>query len=86
MGALLMGRFGALAQASPRVDHIRGRGLLLGLQLAGGLKAKAVQEACLERGLVVNAMGEDLLRLAPPLVVGAAECERAVGIITEALG
>ena len=85
MGALLMDRFTALAADDARVDHIRGRGLLLGVQLADD-SARDVQAACFERGLVVNAMGDSLLRLAPPLCVSADECERAVQVISDALG
>ncbi|HUS80554.1 MAG TPA: acetylornithine transaminase [Armatimonadota bacterium] len=85
MGELLVARFTDLAKRSPRVDHIRGVGLLLGLQLADD-SARALQAACVERGLLVNAIGEGLLRLAPPLCVSAEQCEQAVEIITEALG
>ncbi|MCD6360460.1 MAG: acetylornithine transaminase [Armatimonadetes bacterium] len=84
MGALLMDRFTALAADDARVDHIRGRGLLLGVQLADD-SARDVQAACFERGLVVNAMGDSLLRLAPPLCVSADECERAVEVVSDAL-
>ncbi len=84
MGALLWERFSALARTNPRLDHVRGRGLLLGLQLTDG-SARALQAACLERGLLVNTIGENLLRLAPPLIVTADECEQAVSIISAAL-
>lgn len=84
MGALLTERFTALAKVNPRVDHIRGRGLLLGLQLADE-SAKALQQSCVEAGLIVNAIGDGMLRLAPPLCVSAQECERAVETIAAAL-
>jgi predicted acetylornithine/succinylornithine family transaminase len=84
MGELLTGRLTELAEACARVDHVRGRGLLLGLQLTDG-SAPQVQAECLQAGLIVNAIGEDVIRLAPPLVVTAEECERAVGIIADAV-
>ena len=39
----------------------------------------------LERGLVVNVPRPDTIRLLPPLIVDAAQIERAVGLIGEAL-
>lgn len=84
MGALLTDRFTELAGQMAAIDHIRGRGLLLGLQLAEDC-APALAQACLERGLVVNAIGTNLLRLAPPLTIGADDCAEAVAIVADAL-
>jgi len=85
MGDLLTARFSDLAHEGDGVDHIRGKGLLLGVQL-GGEFAKSVVAGCMARGLVINALGPDLLRLAPPLTITAEQCERAVATITEELG
>jgi acetylornithine/N-succinyldiaminopimelate aminotransferase len=63
---------------------VRGRGLLLGLEL-GAPVAAAVEAACRERHLVVNAVAADVLRLAPPLTVSREEIDAAVAVITEAL-
>ncbi len=84
MGELLVARFTELAASHDLVDHIRGKGLLLGVQFTDEV-AGDVSAACMARGLVVNALGTDLLRLAPPLSITAEECERAVGIITAVL-
>jgi acetylornithine/N-succinyldiaminopimelate aminotransferase len=84
MGELLTERLAELATSRERVDHVRGRGLLLGLELTDD-SAREVQGRCLEAGLVVNAIGDDLIRLAPPLVVTAEQCGQAVAIIAEAL-
>ncbi len=69
----------------PGFDHIRGRGLLLAVQFTPEVSAKAVQNQCLATGLVVNAMGDDRVRLAPPLVVSEADCRRAVAILAGAV-
>jgi len=44
-----------------------------------------VVEACLARGLLVNAVRPKTLRFAPPLVVSAAEVDQALEIVDEAL-
>jgi acetylornithine/N-succinyldiaminopimelate aminotransferase len=52
----------------PLVDHVRGKGLLIGIVLAAA-KAKAVEAAAREAGFLVNAAAADVVRLAPPLIL-----------------
>jgi len=66
-------------------DHVRGKGLLRAVQFTPEVSAKAVQNECLEAGLVVNAMGDDRVRLAPPLIVSEADCRQAVAILADAV-
>ncbi|MGH2690484.1 MAG: aminotransferase class III-fold pyridoxal phosphate-dependent enzyme, partial [Actinomycetota bacterium] len=63
---------------------VRGRGLLLGLELAGDL-ARDVVAGALERGLLVNDVGPSTVRLCPPLIVGEAECDEAVAVLDDVL-
>ena len=85
MGAVLTEMLECQLADSPALDHIRGKGLLLGVQLAEDVSAQQVQQQCLEAGLVVNALAEHTIRLAPPLVVSENECQRAVDIVTAAI-
>lgn len=50
------------------MDHVRGKGLLIGIVLAAE-KAKAVEAAAREAGFLVNAAAADVVRLAPPLIL-----------------
>jgi predicted acetylornithine/succinylornithine family transaminase len=75
-------RAGLVATAG--VSEVRGLGLLLGAELAGG-QAKAVASRLLDDGLVVNAVTDTALRLAPPLLVSDAEIDEAVALIGKAL-
>jgi len=71
----------------PAIEEVRGRGLLRAVRFkAGAVDARDVQRTCFNRGLIVNALGEDRLRLAPPLNVTADEVRQAVGTIRESLG
>jgi acetylornithine/succinyldiaminopimelate/putrescine aminotransferase len=72
-------------QRLPAVKAVRGRGLLLGVELGEGVDAKAKQAAMLERGLVTNAVTATALRLAPPITVTADEIGEAMVIMTEVL-
>ena len=62
------------------VTGVRGLGLLLAAEL-GAPNAKVVAAAALEAGLVVNAVTDNALRLAPSLLVSDEEIDEAVAIL-----
>jgi acetylornithine/N-succinyldiaminopimelate aminotransferase len=64
---------------------VRGAGLLLAAQLDAPL-AREVSARALARGLLVNAVRADAVRLAPPLLVGDDEVEQALAVLGEVLG
>ena len=64
----------------PRVDHVRGRGLLRGVVLTEPV-APAVADAALAAGFVINAPRPSVLRIAPPLIVPDAELDRFVAAL-----
>lgn len=70
--------------AGGRVERVRGRGMLLGLVLRG-VAAGEVMKGARARGLLVNAIGDDVIRLAPPLTLSAAEADLAVERLAAAL-
>jgi len=72
-----------LAGRRPVITDVRGLGLMLAVDLS--VDAAAVVSACRERGLLVNAVQPRTLRIAPPLIVSAAEVDEAVGILDAAL-
>jgi acetylornithine/succinyldiaminopimelate/putrescine aminotransferase len=89
----LLERVGQLGQqlrdgleAINAVTEVRGRGLMVGLTLAEGIDAAAVSARALEAGLVINVPGESMLRLLPPLVIEAADVDRALAILSDAIG
>ena len=67
------------------VSGVRGRGLMLGVALAGG-NAPEVRDRLLSEGLVVNATDPSTIRLLPPLTVSDSEIEQAVGLLGRTLG
>lgn len=69
-----------LAARHPRVARsVRGKGLMLGVELAAG--GKEMVRRCLERGLLVNVIAERVLRLLPPLTVSDAEIDEALAVL-----
>jgi ornithine--oxo-acid transaminase len=58
---------GLRATSSPLIKEVRGRGLLIGVELT--IPARRVSEALLERGVAAKDTHEMVLRIAPPLVI-----------------
>ena len=75
----------SLADSHPdKVEGITGKGLLTGLKLKDA--PKPVQNACRENRLLVGVAGNNVLRLAPPLVISDRDVREAIGIIDTSLG
>lgn len=72
-------------QHHPLVAGHRGAGLWRGIQLTDA-KAAAIEAAARERGLLVNAVKPDVLRLAPPLILTEADVDDALPRLSAALG
>ena len=73
----------------PLVDHVRGRGLLLGVVLTAPV-SKAVETAARSAGFLVNAPAPEIIRLAPPLVITEPQIDEFLaalpGVLDEAEG
>ncbi len=67
------------------VRDVRGKGLMIGVELDSKETAEAVQRQAFERGLLVLEAGEDCVRMSPPLVVTAEEMETGIRIFGEAV-
>jgi predicted acetylornithine/succinylornithine family transaminase len=78
-GAHFERRLRALALQHPVIVEVRGIGLMFGLQLRSD--ATAVINLARERGLLVNRTDEKVVRMLPPLIIEAAQLDRAVDIL-----
>jgi ornithine--oxo-acid transaminase len=71
---------------SPHVKEVRGKGLLIGVELkpeAGG--ARRFCEGLQQRGILCKETHQHVIRFAPPLVIKREEIDWALGHITEVL-
>lgn len=93
IGELMLKRLQGWKQTHPLVGDVRGRGLMIGIEL---VKDKATREPAtelrnrvetlaFERGLMVLGCGETTIRLAPPLVLNEYEATVALDILEDAL-
>ena len=91
--ALMMERLHGWKETHPMVGDVRGRGLMIGVEL---VKDKATREPAsavrnrvetlaFERGLLVLGCGETSIRLCPPLILKEHEATVALDILEDAL-
>jgi 4-aminobutyrate aminotransferase / (S)-3-amino-2-methylpropionate transaminase / 5-aminovalerate transaminase len=95
MGELLMTRFQALQERCPLIGEVRGRGLMIGLELVRDRKtkepasdeAKAVRVTMRERGFLVGVGGVlgNVVRIQPPLSITEEECDHIATALEEVL-
>jgi acetylornithine/N-succinyldiaminopimelate aminotransferase len=81
LGAQLLDQLAEL----PHVAAVRGRGLMVAIELDTATGPEIVRRALLEHRLVLNATGPTTIRLLPPLNVSDAELEEALKRLRAAL-
>lgn len=84
-GEYLTSKLRSLEDRHPSITSVRGQGLLLAIEF-GSETAAQVMNATRERGLLINNLRPNLLRIAPPLIISEAEIDEAVRILDEAIG
>jgi 2,2-dialkylglycine decarboxylase (pyruvate) len=96
-GGYLLGRLRELQAAHEQIGDVRGRGLLVGLELVEDRESRrpadalgaAVTAECLRRGLSMNIVrvgsGANCFRMAPPLTISEDEIDLAVEILDSSL-
>jgi 4-aminobutyrate aminotransferase len=93
MGELMFDRLRSWPQRFGIVGEVRGRGLMIGVEIvkdqqsrepAGAWRDRIV-DLSFERGLLILGCGETAIRLAPPLVVNEHEASIALDVLEEAI-
>jgi len=93
VGEYFIGRLRELKQRYPAIGDVRGKGLMIGVELvtdpATKAPARALCDALLTRayhqGLLLLACGQSTVRFIPPLMVGRAHVDEAIGMFEAAL-
>jgi 4-aminobutyrate aminotransferase len=93
VGEVILERVRGWKQTHRLVGDVRGRGLMIGVEL---VKDKATREPAadlrnrivtlaFERGLMILGCGENSIRICPPLIVSEQEASVALDILEDAL-
>ena len=93
VGAHLMKGLKTLMDRHPLIGDVRGRGLMIGVELVRDRQTKAraerergaVVDAAFARGLLLLGAGKNSIRFSPPLVLSREQADAAVAIFDEAL-
>lgn len=86
-GKYALKSLGSLKDSSDKVLDVRGRGLMIGVQLKDQETLNATVTNLQKKGLLVLKAGNNTLRLLPPLTIEQDELEKGIGMIkVELLG
>jgi 4-aminobutyrate aminotransferase len=93
LGEYIFGQLKELQKRFPLMGDVRGKGLMIGVELVKDpvTKEKAIEErnrviqACFEKGLLILGCGENVIRLIPPLIITKGEADTALTILEEVL-
>ncbi|RYE22021.1 MAG: aspartate aminotransferase family protein [Sphingobacteriaceae bacterium] len=71
----------------PEIKEVRGKGLMLSIQLSSFNQVENVSKRCVENGVIVDWFlhCETALRIAPPLIISLDEIRKACAVILEAI-
>ncbi|WP_276362720.1 aspartate aminotransferase family protein [Daejeonella sp. H1SJ63] len=71
----------------PAIREIRGKGLMLSIQLSSFEQVENISRICIDKGIVIDWFlhCETAMRIAPPLIITEDEIRHACSVITEAL-
>jgi 4-aminobutyrate aminotransferase-like enzyme len=67
------------------ITDVRGRGLLLAMEMADAATAERIFNEALKRGLILNLIQTKVIRLCPALNITPGEAEMVLSILDEAL-
>jgi len=85
LGQYTMDKLRQLKEKHPIIDHIRGVGLMIGIQLTSS--GVDIVDKCLERGLRINCTCNSILRFMPPMIATRSQIDQAIdildGVLTE---
>lgn len=88
MGDYFKDALGAIREKTGLIKEIRGKGLMIGIELVNPNAVK-VKERFLEKGYLVNSIGSNVIRLLPPLILQKDDidifCKDFVEILTDNL-
>lgn len=91
LGEALLEKLRGWVKKHPAVGDVRGRGLMIGVEIVKDQKTREsapavrdrIVDLAFERGLLILGCGENSIRLAPPLIVNEHECAVALEILEE---
>ena len=93
MGEYMKSRLLEISEKARHLGNVRGRGLIIGLDIVKDKKTKErdpettrkIINKCCEKGLIIGAVSGNVIRVAPPLVIGMEEADESLDIMEKVL-
>lgn len=80
MGSYFIDKLSTLANKYDFVKEIRGKGLMIGIQLSIE-KAVEIKNKCFDKGYLIGSVGNNIIRLLPPLIVTKEDIDGMVDVL-----
>ncbi|MFH1256341.1 MAG: aminotransferase class III-fold pyridoxal phosphate-dependent enzyme [Candidatus Diapherotrites archaeon] len=93
IGALMLEAFEEMQLSQPLIGDVRGKGLMIGLELVKNRQTKQIAKKersailckAAEKGLLLLPAGQSVIRICPPLILGKQLAEKGLEIIEESI-
>lgn len=79
----MVDKLNKLKEETDYVEFIKGMGLMIGVKLK--FDSSKVPEECLKKGLIINSLGNNMLRIVPPLVITNKDIDDGIDILKSVL-
>jgi len=83
LGEHAMSRLRKESSIAAKIQDVRGRGLMLGIELKSA--PQKVVERGLEHGIIINLTAQKVIRLAPPLTISAEQWDRGLDALVKTI-
>lgn len=83
MGEYLMQKLLSLKERFSMIKDVRGRGLVIGVEL--GIEGKELVNQAIKSGLILNCIGTNVIRFVPPLIINESHVDEAMAIFEKVL-
>ncbi|WAC08850.1 MAG: acetylornithine transaminase [Thermodesulfobacteriota bacterium] len=83
MGAYFMDELNQLKKKHPVIREVRGKGLIIAMELT--MPGAEIVNKCLQKGVLINCVQNNVLRFLPPLIVTKEEVDHVVALLDEVL-
>jgi len=80
MGDYFIGQLNSLTEKYGIIKEVRGKGLMIGVELFQP-KAVEVKLKCLESGYLIGSVGDNIIRMLPPLIVSKEDIDGFIGAL-----
>ena len=85
VSAFLFDKLNALKEKSDKIVDVRGAGLLIGIEFDSSIQAAGMKTRLMQEGFLVSAIGESVIRIAPPLIITQREAAMFVNALAKIL-